>query len=108
MENLILSANVVLPLFFLMVVGYVMRRCNIFDENTLKQMNKATFRVFLPCLIFYNVYTMWSQNYSFMAKNKNQQWLQPLKTSVFSFFLKFLQKKDGNACVELKTIIYLQ
>ena len=57
MENLILSANVVLPLFFLMVVGYVMRRCNIFDENTLKQMNKATFRVFLPCLIFYNVYT---------------------------------------------------
>lgn len=57
MENLILSANVVLPLFFLMVVGYIMRRCGIFDENTLKQMNKATFRVFLPCLIFYNVYT---------------------------------------------------
>lgn len=57
MENLILSVNVVLPLFFLMVTGYCLRMWHILDENTLKQMNKAVFKAFLPSLIYYNVYT---------------------------------------------------
>lgn len=57
MKNLILSANVVLPLFLLMVVGFVLRKTNVLEEKTLKQMNKSIFNVFLPALIFYNVYT---------------------------------------------------
>ncbi|MBQ8525213.1 MAG: AEC family transporter [Clostridia bacterium] len=57
MNNLLLSANVVLPLFLLMVTGYALRHWGILDEKTLKQMNKATFKAFLPCLIYYNVYT---------------------------------------------------
>ena len=57
MENLILSANVVLPLFILMITGYCLHKWKILDENTLKQMNKAVFKVFLPALIYYNVYT---------------------------------------------------
>lgn len=56
-ENLILSANVVLPLFLLMAVGFVLSKTGVFDTKTLKQMNKSIFTVFLPSLIFYNVYT---------------------------------------------------
>jgi len=56
MENLILSLNVVLPLFFTMALGYVLKRLKMFDDNTLKVMNSITFKTFLPLLLFYNIY----------------------------------------------------
>ncbi|GAA0776667.1 AEC family transporter [Clostridium subterminale] len=56
MENLILSLNVVLPLFFTMALGYVLKRLKMFDDNTLKVMNSITFKAFLPLLLFYNIY----------------------------------------------------
>lgn len=56
MENLILSINVVLPLFLTMDLGYVLKCLKMFDDNTLKVMNNITFKVFLPLLLFYNIY----------------------------------------------------
>ncbi|WP_346898984.1 AEC family transporter [Clostridium sp. UBA7503] len=56
MENLILSINVVLPLFLTMALGYVLKRLKMFDDNTLKVMNSITFKIFLPLLLFYNIY----------------------------------------------------
>lgn len=56
MENLILSINVVLPLFLTMALGYVLKCLKMFDDNTLKVMNNITFKVFLPLLLFYNIY----------------------------------------------------
>lgn len=56
MENLILSFNVVLPLFLMMMLGYGLKRINMFDETTLKSMNTLTFKTFLPTLLFYNIY----------------------------------------------------
>ena len=57
MENLILSFNVVAPLFLMMVLGYFLKYIKIFDQHTLDVMNKVVFKVFLPVLLFYNVYT---------------------------------------------------
>lgn len=57
MENLILSFNVVAPLFFIMVLGYFLKYIKMFNQNTLDVMNKVVFKVFLPVLLFYNVYT---------------------------------------------------
>jgi len=56
MENLILSINVVLPLFLTMALGYILKCLKMFDDNTLKVMNNITFKVFLPLLLFYNIY----------------------------------------------------
>ncbi|GAA0078206.1 AEC family transporter [Clostridium sp. CTA-5] len=56
MENIILSLNVVLPLFITITLGYFIRRINLFDDHTLKVMNKVTFKTFLPLLLFFNVY----------------------------------------------------
>ncbi|MFR1707341.1 MAG: AEC family transporter [Clostridium sp.] len=56
MENLILSINVVLPLFFTMALGYVLKCLKMFDDSTLKIMNNVTFKAFLPLLLFYNIY----------------------------------------------------
>jgi len=52
MGNLILSINVVLPLFLTMALGYILKRLKMFDDNTLKVMNSITFKAFLPLLLF--------------------------------------------------------
>jgi len=56
MENLRVSFEVVAPLLILMLLGGFLRRIQIFDENTVKKMNASIFKVFLPTLIFYNLY----------------------------------------------------
>lgn len=57
MTNLLLSANVVLPLFLLMALGYILKLTGLLDGGVLKKMNATVFKVFLPALIIYNVYT---------------------------------------------------
>lgn len=56
MENLILSLNVVLPSFIIIICGYITRHINLIDDHTLEKMNIVTFKTFLPLLLFYNVY----------------------------------------------------
>lgn len=55
MENLIISFNVVFPLFLLMAAGYGIKHLGLFDDKNLRVMNNLVFRVFLPVLIFKNV-----------------------------------------------------
>lgn len=56
LENLILSANVVLPLFLTMALGYFLRRIKMVDEPVLKKINSLVFTVFLPIMLFENIY----------------------------------------------------
>jgi predicted permease len=56
MDNFVLSANVVLPLFFTMMAGYAMKRLQWVDDAFLKQWNRISFRFFLPILLFMNIY----------------------------------------------------
>ncbi|MEG2013259.1 MAG: AEC family transporter [Anaerovoracaceae bacterium] len=56
MNNLALAFSVVCPLFLLMVLGYFLRRIGMFQEDFLRQLNKVCFGVFLPTLLFINVY----------------------------------------------------
>ncbi|WP_330652542.1 AEC family transporter [Terrisporobacter muris] len=57
MENLILSFNVVAPLCIVMALGYFLKYIKVLDNSSVKVMNNATFKVFLPTLLFYNIYT---------------------------------------------------
>ncbi|MBQ8616911.1 MAG: AEC family transporter [Clostridia bacterium] len=56
MENLILSFNVVLPLFLCMALGYFLHCIHLLDEPTQKSLNKLCFNVFLPIYLFGNIY----------------------------------------------------
>ena len=56
MNNLIVSFNVVAPLLILMLLGAFLLRIHIFDSATVKKMNAAIFKVFLPAMIFNNIY----------------------------------------------------
>lgn len=57
MENLIISLNTVLPLFFSISLGYFLKRIHMLDENSLNRVNKLCFKVFLPIYLFNNLYT---------------------------------------------------
>lgn len=57
MGNLIFSLSVVLPLILLMIVGYFLQRIKVFTSEFTVHCNKVCFEVFLPCLIFYSIYT---------------------------------------------------
>lgn len=57
MDNLLLSFNVVLPLFLCIVLGYFLRRIGMLEPVTLKSLNKLGFKVFLPIYLFNTIYT---------------------------------------------------
>lgn len=57
MDNLILSFNVVLPLFLCILLGYFLRRIRMVDTPSLNTMNKLCFKVFLPIYLFNNIAT---------------------------------------------------
>ena len=52
MENLVFSLNATLPIFLLMVLGYVFNKIGIIDEKAASWMNKFVFKVALPVLLF--------------------------------------------------------
>lgn len=56
MENLKLSFEVILPLFLTMALGYIIKEAKLIDDISLKKINNVTFRVFLPMLMFNNIY----------------------------------------------------
>lgn len=58
MNNIILALQVVFPLILMMSVGYAVRQLKITDEYSLNVMNKLVFRVFLPLMLFLNIYTL--------------------------------------------------
>ncbi len=57
MEGLLLSFRVVFPMCILMSLGYVLKRTIHLTDTTLKQINKMIFAVFLPVVLFRNIYT---------------------------------------------------
>lgn len=56
MESLKLSFNAIMPIFILMALGYFLKKVKITDKKGFGTINKLVFKVFLPVLLFYNVY----------------------------------------------------
>lgn len=48
MNNLIVTTNIVLPIFLVMAIGFIARRIGLIDDHTVSGCNKLVFRVFLP------------------------------------------------------------
>lgn len=56
MENFMLSANAVLPMFLLLAAGFLSQKAGVLTREDVPRFNKVAFRFFLPCLLFYNIY----------------------------------------------------
>ena len=68
LDNLIFSLNATLPIFLMMVVGYILKKINWVDEKTTATMNKLVFKVFLPALLFMDLakqdfISMWDNSF---------------------------------------------
>lgn len=57
MENLIFSLNATIPIFLVMVVGYVLKNKNILDEPFTKTLNQFNYQLTLPLLLFQDIST---------------------------------------------------
>lgn len=51
-----ISANAVLPMCLIMALGYGTRCLGWIRREEISAINKIAFRIFLPCLLYYNVY----------------------------------------------------
>lgn len=52
LDNFVFSINATMPIFLMMVVGYLLKKIKFADEHSTAVMNKLVFRVFLPALLF--------------------------------------------------------
>ena len=56
MDSLVLSFEAVAPLFLLMMLGYGMKCLKLAKKEHFDVINRLIFKVFLPILLFYNIY----------------------------------------------------
>ena len=68
MEQLLFSLNATIPVFLVMVIGYVIKRLGIVDEPFVKTLNKFNFKITLPVLLFRDIaesdfYSVWDTSY---------------------------------------------
>ncbi|XMB71866.1 AEC family transporter [Mycoplasmatota bacterium WC30] len=58
MDTFLFSLNAVLPILILIGFGYVLKRIKFLDEHFLQVGNKFVFRIALPSLLFYTIYSI--------------------------------------------------
>ena len=56
LETAQFAFNAVAPILLMVLLGYLLRRIGLFTDDFLRVANKAVFRVFIPVMLFCNVY----------------------------------------------------
>ena len=56
LENFLVALRVVLPMALLMALGVGVRTVGVIDRTTMRSVDKLTFRLFMPVLLFKNIY----------------------------------------------------
>ena len=52
LNNLGFSLNATMPIFFVMVIGWALKKLKFLDEPTTARLNQIVFKIFLPALLF--------------------------------------------------------
>ncbi len=58
MDSLLFALNAVLPIVILVTLGYVLKKCGFMNAEFSKNANRLVFRVFLPVMLFLNIYNI--------------------------------------------------
>lgn len=56
MDPLIFALNAVAPIIAMVAIGYILKKIGFMTPEFAKAANKLVFRLFLPCMLFLNVY----------------------------------------------------
>ncbi len=67
-RNLIFSLNATMPIFFMMVIGYILKRMKWLEDKTVAVINKLVFKIFLPALLVADLveqdfYSIWDTKF---------------------------------------------
>lgn len=68
MENLVFSLNATIPVFLVMVIGYLLKNCRVVDEPFIKTLNSFNYKITLPVLLFKDIsesdfFKVWDTKY---------------------------------------------
>ncbi len=58
MDSFLFAVNAVSPIILTVVIGYFLKKAGLINQTLAKAMNKLVFRVFLPSMLFLNVYNI--------------------------------------------------
>ena len=96
-ESFSAAARVVLPMMILMLLGVLVRKRGYIDRPAMKQYDKLIFILFMPVLMFKNIYDMdFSQG--FAVKDMVFAGVGLLLNFAFCLTFPKLLTKDGNKC----------
>lgn len=56
MESLMMASRVVVPMAIMVCIGMILRITKVTDAPTMKKMDTMVFKLFMPMLMFYNIY----------------------------------------------------
>ena len=56
MVDFLFAVNATAPIVLMVAIGYFLKRIGMLDIGVTKVLNKLVFRVFLPCMLFLNMY----------------------------------------------------
>ena len=68
MEQLLFSLNATIPVFLVMVIGYILKQLHVVDEPFVKTLNSFNYKITLPVLLFKDIaesdfYSAWDTRY---------------------------------------------
>lgn len=68
MEQLMFSLNATIPVFLVMVFGYVLKQIKLLDDSFVKTLNSFNYKITLPVLLFRDIsqsdfYSVWDTKY---------------------------------------------
>ena len=57
-KSFLFAINAVSPILLTIVVGYILKKAQLLGHDLAKSINKLVFRVFLPVMLFNNIYNI--------------------------------------------------
>lgn len=82
------SFNAIIPILGIILLGYILKRTDFLSDDFLNVGNKLMFRVCLPCMLYYNIYSI----ESFSVINPEVIWYSIISVFVL-FFIGWLSGK---------------
>ena len=74
MEQLLFSLNATIPVFLVMVIGYVLQQLHVTNDSFVKTLNSFNYKITLPVLLFKDMstadfYSVWDTGYVLFKKH---------------------------------------
>ena len=93
LSNFLVCINAVIPLFILLVIGYLVRRTGLLKDEEVHRFNHMVFLVFFPPLMFQNLY---GNNDGFLPDGKLLLFAVPFILCVILLSIPLVRKIEKN------------